>query len=87
MPLQGTQKGDVYSFGIILEEIILRNGAFSIASEIMSMKGNRSIKGSITKFYLLYWVCMHVDYTRGINNTRGINQDILGIFMIFTPTV
>ncbi|XP_063296057.1 atrial natriuretic peptide receptor 1 [Pelobates fuscus] len=37
-PPQGTQKGDVYSFGIILQEIALRNGVFYIDGSDYSPK-------------------------------------------------
>lgn len=35
----GTQKGDVYSFGIILEEIVVRGGPYQTVREFLETKG------------------------------------------------
>lgn len=37
--IPATQKGDVYSFSIILEEIVVRGGPYEIARQTMSVPG------------------------------------------------
>lgn len=40
-PAAGTPKGDVYSFGIILQEIELRNGPFYIRDQTLEPAGRK----------------------------------------------
>lgn len=42
-PARGSQAGDVYSFGIILQEIALRSGAFHLEGLDLSPKGERAM--------------------------------------------
>ena len=44
MPPNGTQKGDVYAFGIIVQEIILGDQPFAAEHEKMVDQGNKSKK-------------------------------------------
>ncbi|XP_026685434.1 atrial natriuretic peptide receptor 2-like [Diaphorina citri] len=36
-----TQKGDVYSFSIILEEIVVRGGPYEVAKQFLSTEGKK----------------------------------------------
>lgn len=42
-PARGSQAGDVYSFGIILQEIALRSGVFHLEGLDLSPKGKRAV--------------------------------------------
>ncbi|OQV13654.1 Atrial natriuretic peptide receptor 1 [Hypsibius exemplaris] len=44
MPPQGTQRGDVYSFAIVLQQIILRSGPFELPSEPLEISNQEIIK-------------------------------------------
>lgn len=49
-----TQKGDVYSFSIILEEIVVRGGPYEVAKQFLSTKGK--------KFKHFGWFYFHGSY-------------------------
>lgn len=43
-PVRGSQAGDIYSFGIILQEIALRSGVFHVEGLDLSPKGKRTLR-------------------------------------------
>lgn len=43
-PVRGSQAGDIYSFGIILQEIALRSGVFHVEGLDLSPKGKRTCR-------------------------------------------
>lgn len=40
----GSQKGDVYSFAIILEEIVVRGGPYEKAKDEFTTEGNSTVR-------------------------------------------
>lgn len=63
-PARGSQAGDVYSFGIILQEIALRSGVFHVEGLDLSPKGEAHMayaprEGSSPLPFLLKWGTNH----------------------------
>lgn len=54
-PPRGTQKGDVYSFGIILQEVALRRGAFYLEGEPLSPKGESVRSPQEAGLVIFFW--------------------------------
>lgn len=48
--IPATQKGDVYSFGIILEEIIVRGGPYEAAKQYLEPHGKLQISRRFIRF-------------------------------------
>lgn len=51
-PPEGTSKGDVYSFGIICQEIVYRSGVFYLENLDVEPEGNNVTKKINLKIYL-----------------------------------
>lgn len=60
-PQEGTQKGDVYSFAIICQEIVYRYGVYYLSNIDLSPEGKKILSFAHACMYInVYYVCGNV---------------------------
>jgi len=67
--IPATQKGDVYSFAIVLEEIVVRGGPYEFVKNDLTTQGNR-----FSYFFFFFIMCVEETKTTACIHVQSLKQ-------------